>query len=164
MKPTGQDFDRLAHRHRDAVLRQMIRACGNRDDAEDVLVESLLAAFRAKDSVRDPEAFGVWLARIAHRACSRVKRREALEPILLPEALDPAAPPPDTETKQCLMQAMAELPDPLRRVVELRDLEGLGTTEAAQSLGIGEGALKSRLHRARARLRAALDESLARPT
>lgn len=154
------EFDRLARRHRDAVLRQMLRACGNPDDAEDVLVEALLSAFRARKSVRDPEAFGVWLARIAHRACARVRRKEALEPILLTEGLDPASPPPETETKQCLMQALESLPEPLRGAVELRDMEGLSAAEAAARLGIGEGALKSRLHRARMRLRTTLDESL----
>lgn len=155
-----QDFDKLARMHKGAVLRQMIRACGNRDDAEDALVEALLSAFQARGDVRDPEAFGAWLARIAHRACARVRRREALVPIVAAEGLDPGSPPPELETKACLMQALDSLPEPMRQAVVLRDVEGLSTEEAAGRLGIGAGALKSRLHRARSALRERLDESL----
>ena len=61
------DFDELAEAHKDAVYRQMIRACGNREDAEDVLVEALLKAYRSLDQLRDQGAFRAWLARIGRR-------------------------------------------------------------------------------------------------
>ena len=41
------DFERLSHQHKDAVYRQMVRVCGNREDAEDVLIEALLKAYRS---------------------------------------------------------------------------------------------------------------------
>jgi RNA polymerase sigma-70 factor, ECF subfamily len=75
------DFDRLAQRHRDAVYRQMVRVCGNRDDAEDVLVEALVSAYRHMESLRDEGAFRGWLATIGRRVCGKVRAREALEPV-----------------------------------------------------------------------------------
>jgi len=51
------DFERLANEHKDAVYRQMLRACGNREDAEDVLIEALLKAYQHMHQLNDPAAF-----------------------------------------------------------------------------------------------------------
>ena len=75
------EFDQLMARHKDAVYRQMVRMCGNPDDAEDVLSESLLSAYRAMHQLSDEAAFQSWLAIIARRTCGRLKRREALAPV-----------------------------------------------------------------------------------
>jgi RNA polymerase sigma-70 factor (ECF subfamily) len=63
------DFETLANQHKDAVYRQMVRVCGNREDAEDVLIEALLKAYRNLDRLRDAVAFRSWLGRIASRCC-----------------------------------------------------------------------------------------------
>jgi len=63
------NFEALANEHKDAVYRQMIRACGSREDAEDVLVEALLKAYRNLDQLRDSVALRSWLAQIARRVC-----------------------------------------------------------------------------------------------
>lgn len=63
------DFEKLANEHKDTVYRQMMRACGNREDAEDVLVEALLRASRHLDQLRESVAFRAWLAQIARRVC-----------------------------------------------------------------------------------------------
>ena len=76
------NFDQLMARHKDAVYRQMVRMCGNTDDADDVLSESLLSAYRAMHQLSDEAAFQSWLAIIARRTCGRLKRREALAPVL----------------------------------------------------------------------------------
>ena len=60
-------FEKLANEHKDAVYRNMIRVCGNREDAEDVLIEALLKAYRHLDQLRDDRAFQPWLAQIAKR-------------------------------------------------------------------------------------------------
>lgn len=160
-EPMTAQFDRLARRHQGAVLRQMVRACGNRDDAEDALMEALLAAHRSLGRLRDPDAFGSWLARVAHRACARIRNRGALEPLLIADGFEPGTePPPAHETKMCIEEAIAALPDGLREAFLLRDVEGLSAEEAARRLGVSVPALKSRLHRARERLREALDQSL----
>src|ERR1700687_1596408 len=76
------DFDALARQHKDSVYRQMIRVCGNREDAEDVLAEALLKAYRHLDQLRESAAFRAWLVQIAKRGCLQLKEREALMPLL----------------------------------------------------------------------------------
>ena len=75
-------FEKLANDHKDAVYRNMIRVCGNREDAEDVLIEALLKAYRHLDQLRDDWAFQPWLWQIAKRVCLQLKKREALLPLL----------------------------------------------------------------------------------
>jgi RNA polymerase sigma-70 factor (ECF subfamily) len=166
------NFDQLMVRHKDAVYRQMVRMCGNADDADDVLSESLLNAYRAMHQLSDETAFQSWLAIIARRTCGRLKRREALAPVLhlaeLSEhGIEPASDAPsmdshliEEETKACLLQVMAELPPLYREVYELRDVQDLPASEVAERLGISVAAVKSRLHRARALVRSGIDTGL----
>lgn len=166
------DFDELADTHKDAVYRQLIKACGNREDAEDVLIEALLKAYRSLAQLRDQTAFRAWLAQIGRRVCWQLKERQALEPILQlsaleqsgGEAVDPS-PPPDAlyareHLRTLLRQAVETLKPGHREVYELRDLEGHSGEEVARRLGISLAAQKSRLHRARADVRAYLDRVL----
>lgn len=162
-------FDQLVVRHKDAVYRQMLRVCRNQADAEDVLQEALLNAFRAMAQLRDPAAFQAWLARIARNVCFRLRRREALRPLLDDsgrEAID-AVPAGEVSVESALVQqqmdrcvkdALLRVPDPYRKVLVLRDVEGLTGPEAAGALQITVPAVKSRLHRARALLRRELDQ------
>lgn len=166
------DFERLARQNKDAIYRQMVRMCGNADDAEDVLAESLLKAWRSLGSLHDEAAFRGWLAIIARRTCGRLKARESLLPLLRladlsetgKEPADPGASPEtrllEEETKACLLQALADLPPIYRAVYELRDLENLPASAVADRLEISVAAVKSRLHRARALVRRSLDEGL----
>ena len=82
------DFEKLANQHKDVVYRQMVRVCGNREDAEDVLTEALQKAYRNLDKLRDSVAFRSWLGRIAQRVCWQLKQREALMPLLQLSALE----------------------------------------------------------------------------
>jgi RNA polymerase sigma-70 factor, ECF subfamily len=166
------DFNALAIEHKDAVYRQLIRACGNREDAEDVLVEALLKAYRNLEQLRDSSAFRAWLAQIGRRVCWQLKQREALLPIMQLSAmeadgseLESGDDAPDVQTarqevKQLLISAVAALPEPERAVYELRDLEGLSGEAVAARLGLSLTAMKSRLHRARERVRKVLDAAL----
>src|SRR5215467_6672663 len=76
------DFEALTRQHKDAVYRQMLRVCGNREDAEDVLIEALLKAYQHLHQLSDAVAFRAWLAQIARRVCWQLKEREALTPLL----------------------------------------------------------------------------------
>lgn len=154
-------------RHKDAVYRQIARVCGNYDDAQDVLVETLVAAYRALDQVRDPEAMRGWLATIGRRICRRMKSKEALTPIIeLGSENEPFdSPHPEDAMEQgqirdCVQQALQLLPESYRDAYVLRDVHGMSAEEAAQRLGINVRNLKSRLHRARKRIRESLDEGL----
>ncbi len=167
------DFDALAKQHKDAVYRQMIRVCGNREDAEDVLIEALLKAYRHLDQLRESAAFRAWLAQIAKRVCWQLKEREALLPLLQLSTLEDegrevpgSEPPADAQLarqqmKGLLNQAIDALPTLYRPVYELCDVENLQGDEVAQKLGISRAAMKSRLHRARDMVRAHLDAALA---
>lgn len=168
------DFDRLANRHKDAVYRQLYRMCGNYDDAEDVLVESLVNAYKAIDDLQDEQAFRGWLAQIARRACGRLKKRQALQPVINLAAMEEAGyelPDPDTpeasalhsETKGCIQTVINNLPDIYREIYEQRDILGLSAEEVRERSGLSIAAIKSRLHRARSMVRKGLDESFCSP-
>jgi RNA polymerase sigma-70 factor (ECF subfamily) len=166
------DFEELANKHKDAVYRQMLRACGNREDAEDVLIEALSRAYRHLHQLDGAESFRAWLASIGRRVCWRLKRREAVMPLIqLSEMEDQGIEIPSStaasdaqwdaiEMKELLERALRSLPEDCRRVYELRDLDNEPGEKVAEALGISVAAMKSRLHRARALLRERLDTVL----
>ncbi|HVN19509.1 MAG TPA: sigma-70 family RNA polymerase sigma factor [Dongiaceae bacterium] len=172
--PAQTDFDLLTRQHKDAVYRQMLRVCGNHEDAEDVLVEALLKAYRHLNQLQDSAALVAWLAQIARRVCWQLKEREALLPLLQLSALEdegrdvPASDPtPEAslarrQMKQLLDDAIATLSTSYRSVYELRDVEDRSGDEVARQLGISLAAMKSRLHRARDLVRKHLDAALTR--
>jgi RNA polymerase sigma-70 factor, ECF subfamily len=167
------DFEALVGEHKDAVYRQMIRVCGNHADAEDVLIEALLKAYKHLDQLRDSVAFRSWLAQIARRVCWQLKEREALLPLLQLSELEGEgkeisgseepleAKVAAVQMRQMLHQVICELPENYRGVYELRDVQELSGDEVAKRLGISGAAMKSRLHRARELVRSRLDEMLA---
>jgi len=167
------NFEALANEHKDAVYRQMIRVCGNREDAEDVLIEALLKAYRHLDQLRDSVAFRSWLAQIARRVCWQLKERDSLMPLVQLSALEDEgkqisandlsmeAHLASRQMKEMLSEAVDSLPPAYRAVYQLRDVEELAGAEVARRLGVSLGAMKSRLHRARALLRQHLDAALA---
>ena len=169
-----RDFEALTRQHKDSVYRQMIRVCGNREDAEDVLVEALLKAYRHLNQLRDSAAFRAWLMQIAKRVCWQLKEREALLPLLQLSTLEQEGreipgvePTPELnlarrQMKQFLDDAIASLPPQYQSVYKLRDLEDRSGDEVARSLGISIAAMKSRLHRARELVRLHLDAALTR--
>ena len=166
------DFERLANEHKDAVYRQMLRVCGNREDAEDVLIEALLKAYEHMHQLNDPAAFRAWLAQIGRRVCWQLKKREALYPLLQLSMLEEEGaavkdpkPPVDSELalqrmKELLENAVNQLPPSAREVFVLRDMEELPGEEVARRLGISLASMKSRLHRARKLLRERMDAAL----
>ena len=178
LKPAAEahDFDALTRQHQDHVYRQMVRVCGNHADAEDVLVEALLKAYRHLDQLRDSVAFRAWLAQIAKRVCWQLKEREALVPLLQLSTLEDEGreiagdvPTPEAQLarrqmKEVLDSAISALPTNYRSVYVLRDVEDLPGDQVAQRLRISRAAMKSRLHRARQLVRKHLDAALIRGT
>ena len=168
------NFENLVNQHKDAVYRQMLRVCGNHADAEDVLIEALLKAYRHLHQLQDVVAFRAWLAKIASRVCWQLRRREALMPLLQLSELEEEgreirASEPSAEAKvelaqmkELLFKAIADLPAPYRAVYQMRDLQNVSGEEVAKKLGISTAAMKSRLHRARALIRQQLDTALLR--
>ena len=169
------NFEQLANEHKDAVYRQMLRVCGNREDAEDVLIEALLNAYRNLDQLRDVVAFRSWLAMIGKRVCWRLRGREALLPLIqLSSAEETVAEIADTredpenhaiflQMKDRLAGVLNGLEPEYRQVYEMRDLQGMTGDEVARKLGITRAAMKSRLHRARKLVRQGIDEAIKPP-
>jgi RNA polymerase sigma-70 factor, ECF subfamily len=169
------DFEALANEHKDAVYRQMIRVCGNREDAEDVLIEALMTAYRHLGQLRDLVAFRSWLAQIARRVCWQLKKRESLLPLLQLSAMEDegreiSSREPSIEQqaalkemKDLLWEAVRKLPTEYRDVYELRDIQEISGEDVASRLGISLAAMKSRLHRGREMVREYLDAALLGP-
>jgi RNA polymerase sigma factor (sigma-70 family) len=144
-----------------------------RDDgrAEDGVQEAVLVAWLTLDSLRRANLFGAWLAGIALRVCHRWLRHQAhemwsLESLVggryIHEPIDWAASPADSaelaELGAAVRQAVTALPPSQRSAVALFYLVGLSHAETAALLGIEVGAVKTRLHKARGRLRQTLWE------
>lgn len=138
--------------------------CRDPHDAEDLVQDVLVTLLRTLARFRGDASLSTWTYTVARRACSRRrKRRQRFESndsaaaAALERRADPAATPPQqlerAELAAALESAIASLPDVQKQVVVMRDVEGLSAAEAAAVLGIGERAVKSRLHRARVALR-----------
>ncbi|MBS1717348.1 MAG: RNA polymerase sigma factor [Armatimonadetes bacterium] len=166
------DIERLINRHKDAVYRQMVRTCGNMDDAEDALAEALYAAIKAADQLKSADHFQAWLAKIGTRSCLRMRIRERLARFtsvaeLEAKGIEFASPGQDPSEvaelaalKNCVAGAIELLPEAYREVYVQREIMGESAEDVARKLGISLPALKSRLHRAREMVREALDGGL----
>lgn len=162
----------LLKRYAPTLYRLALRLVGDPDEAEDVLQEAFI---RACDHVAEFEGrsgLGTWLHRIVMNAALMHLRRKNPAALRLDEPQEDGAPdlaarladampgPGEevlsAELRANLERALLALPAALRAAFVLRDLEGLSTREAAAALGIGESALKVRLHRAHQALRASL--------
>ena len=169
-------FDRLVRQHAGRLLSVARRLLGREEDAQDVLQEAFLAAFRAIDRFEGQSRLSTWLHRIVVNAAlmklrSRQSRPQRSIESLLPGYLEDghqAEPAVEwragveeeaqrRETREWVRRCIDQLPETHRVVLMLRDIEELDTQETAQLLGIEPNAVKVRLHRARQALRALLD-------
>ena len=161
-------FEELVRIHADRLYGVVLRLCATPHEAEEVTQETFIRAWRAIARFDGRSQLFTWLYRIGvNEAKRRLERGEgALRTVSLEES--PGDPPDLSEAPEAhaerdalraaLERAVRALPLAYRAPLVLRDIEGLTTGEAAQILGISEAALKSRLHRARALVRHALEE------
>lgn len=150
-----------------AVRRFTARMCRTPSEADDATQETLLALSQHLASFEGRSAFSTWLFTLARTACNRRQRAMKNSPPVddSPDLREDLGPGPEQlaergELRQTLDLALRTLPSEHREAVLLRDVEGLSASEAAEVLGISVEALKSRLHRARVALRAALEPAL----
>jgi RNA polymerase sigma-70 factor (ECF subfamily) len=161
-------FEELVRIHADRLYGVVLRLCATPHEAEEVTQETFIRAWRAIARFDGRSQLFTWLYRIGvNEAKRRLQRGErALRTVSLEEAPgDPPdlsdAPEPHAERdalRAALERAVQALPLAYRAPLVLRDIEGLTTAESAEILGISEAALKSRLHRARAVVRDALED------
>lgn len=124
-------------------------------DAEDALSESIVKAYAKRHTLRGREKFKFWMMKILVRECYALRKVSRLVVCTdaLPDTVEASAPP-----ARELWDVVAGLPDEFRVAVVLFYYEDLGTKDIAKLLRVSEGTVKSRLFRARERLRALLGD------
>ena len=173
-------FNQLVLSHQDAAFRIAKWMVNDEASAEDIVQTVFLAAYRRIGSFRSNN-FRAWLLRMVHNACIDELRRRKRHPCLTLEPqdadkramemaewpIDARQTPEETliqhEAWESIEQCLHQLPEPMREVVILIDIESLDYGEAANTLGVPLGTIKSRLGRARARMRRILREEHQEP-
>ena len=163
-------FEQLMTPLENLVWRVCWHYTGQRETASDCAQEAMIKIWRSLESYRGDCAFESWVYRIAAN-CSldamRKKKRdksESIEP-LREAGFDPADPEPGTEEKviaadrrQQLRECIARLPEDQREALIMTQLEGVSYEDAAARLGVSEGTVKSRVNRAKIKLREWMEE------
>ncbi|PRX51338.1 RNA polymerase sigma-70 factor (ECF subfamily) [Prauserella shujinwangii] len=168
-------FDHLVRRHTPRMYRVALRITGSAAEAEDVVQDAWIAAWRGLPDFRGDSAVSTWLYRVVtNAALGHVRRRRPT--VSLDEALagpgrarldaglladahaDPEGHVVRTEQVEAVLWAIASLDVTQRVPLVLRELEGLSYEEVAEVLEVNVAALRSRLHRARVALLAKLKE------
>jgi RNA polymerase sigma-70 factor, ECF subfamily len=157
-------FEELYAAHSRRLYGVAYRMLGQVEDAEDMLQEMFLLAFRKMDSYKGESSLGTWLYRLGVNACLDRLRSKARRNEQRTDELDLEQPPTPAASTQALgivqrmdlERAIRQLPDGCRAAFLLHDVEGFEHREVAAMLGIAEGTSKSQVHKARYRLRAVL--------
>lgn len=170
-----QEYSHLVEKYSDPVYRLGLRMLNSEQDAEDILQETFIKVFKNIQHFEERSSLSTWIYRIAmNEALMHLRKRHpemvsideepdteegSMEPR---EILDWCCLPEEefstAETRAELDQAIQQLPETLKSVFLLRDIEGLSIRETAEALNIKEPAVKTRLLRARLRLRESLSE------
>jgi RNA polymerase sigma-70 factor (ECF subfamily) len=154
-----------------SFYKKAYRHLGNAADAEDAVQDALLSAYKHLDQFKGQSQMSTWLTAIVIN-CARMHLRKRPRQIhlslderfgedeeySLSERLAHSGPSPEDECRNSemdrrLTQFTEQLSPPLRKAFQLRELDGLSTSEAAQILGVPDGTVKARVSRARAKLR-----------
>jgi RNA polymerase sigma-70 factor (ECF subfamily) len=174
-------FNELVQAYEERVYRLVLRMVGRRDEAQDMAQEVFVQVFKAIGTFRGESKLGTWIYRIAVNLCkNRIKylsRRHSsdedeLEPLAERTALDERKSGAVGETsrpdqvvegyqiERIVQECMASIDPDFREVLVLRDVEDLSYEELCEVTGLPDGTVKSRLHRARAMLKAAVEARL----
>lgn len=165
-------FERFVDRFGDQIFGFGYRMCGHREDAREVVQDTLLASYRSLRKLKHHKAMRSWVYRVAANACLMMRRKGKHEPDreisldevmprfkdgALPEIPDVSALPDEelarSELNGIIRQAVDALPPLYRVVLVMRDMDGLSTHEVAEALGVPGSTVKMRLHRARLQAR-----------
>jgi len=165
-------MEKIVERYEERIFTFGLKMCGHLQDAEDIVQETFLNAFKYLKDFREETQLKNWLFKIAATACIRKRRKKKCEPdheisleSFIPysgadtryEIPDWSDDPSDnmlrSELKRIIDAAIQTLAHKYRLVFTLRDIEGFSTQETADILGISTQSVKTRLHRARLFLR-----------
>jgi len=153
-----EEVVRRTYRH---VYTQAFRLVGDRQEAEDVAQDAYLRVHRGLSGFRGDAQFETWLYRIvSNAAMSHLRKRKRFGELIVESPEEPPRefPSPvrveeEAVDRDSLTNALDSLPASLRVVVILKDVYGLSCREIGDQLGVSEGAVKVRLHRARRKLK-----------
>ena len=158
-------FEELIRQYEKKVYTLCFRMCGNSEDAEEAAQDAFLALWRGIDRFRQESSLSTWIYRLATNACIDTLRRRKKQSgsvslddeELFVDAVDTSPQPQETvehrETQKLLQEGLSALPEEYRKVLILREIEGLSYTEIAESASIELGTVKSRISRGRSLLR-----------
>jgi RNA polymerase sigma-70 factor, ECF subfamily len=152
-------FEILIRRYNQRVYRAVRAVLKTDDEVEDVMQQAYLNAFAHLGQFAERAQFSTWLIRIAvNEALARVRKRGRAEWEIEEMELESTAPDPEqqaqaSQLREVMETELAALPATYRTVLVLRDVEGLSTSETAEALNVSEDVVKTRLHRARAKVR-----------
>lgn len=170
-------FAQLVQKYQDRVFNTCWRICGHHEDARDVTQEAFIKAYQNLHAFRQESAFYTWLFRVAvnlalsHRRSSARRRTVSLDAVEHASGTqadqlvrhvkavtvdDPDGAERKAEAHALVAQALHALDDDHKIVVVLRDMEGFDYRQIGAMLDIPTGTVKSRLHRARMTIRAAI--------
>ena len=166
-------FEKLVQPHFDRLWRLAYRLTGRRPEAEDLFQELLIKAFGKLDDLVSIDEPGAWLSRVMYnlfideqRRFARTRMHVVEEGFLAGDGLEGLAGPDDPvrdnerlDKLRRLDEALHQLSEEHRIIVLLHDTEGYKLKEIQELMGVPVGTVKSRLHRARARLREILSEN-----
>ena len=160
-------FEALVRRYSERAYRAAYRVVRDSSQAEDIVQEALIKAYRGLRKFEARSSFYTWLYRIVHNLALDRRRRERRAPTLewddaVSKEIDPrvVAPPPDSpeasarraQVRRLVATGVQDLPDGQREVLLLREVEGLSYEEIARTMGISKGTVMSRLHYARKKM------------
>jgi RNA polymerase sigma-70 factor (ECF subfamily) len=163
-------FEELYQHHAPRLYNLAYRMAGTTNDADDLLQDIFLLAYRKVGSFRGESSLGTWLYRLAMNHCLDVLRSRQSRMGQQTDSLDEdgaaeptAAPVLGAVNRIDLDRAIGCLPPACRAAFLLHDVEGFGHHEVGAILGISEGTSKSQVHKARMRIRAYLTQPRAEP-
>ena len=157
-------FSALVRRHKEPLHRLIARLIGDDDEALDIIQDAFIAAHGALRSYDRDRPMRAWLSRIAINKARDWRRRRTVRRLIsavlpLSDADRASDDAPSSETVVSARQELAEveaaiaaLPSNLREALVLRTIEGLSQAEAAETLGVSEKTVETRLYRARLKL------------
>lgn len=165
-------FRCLFEQERERLRRFVLKMVDDADEAENIVQQTFTEAYRQIDDFRGDSSVSTWLFSIAkHLAYGHLRtvdrhnylEHDTIEFLLMDRDESTTATDEEvelSERKRIVHDALQELPDHYRRVVQLRDLEEKSTAETAEQLGLTEVNVRVRLHRARKQLREHLCERM----
>lgn len=161
-------FERIVKEYEKGVYNLALRMSGNREDALDISQEAFLKVYRSLSAFRGDSKFSVWLYRIVSNTCLdylRIRKRrnevplsvendegETEEPDIPDDSFDPQKLLERKITRQALRRGLDSLPEDQRKILILREVQGMSYEEIASILSIESGTVKSRIFRARKKL------------